>query len=58
MNCLKDVSKQIQDILELSFDSEIMKYYEGVKYPNFNIVLNMKTDTMTSQNKTEIQILR
>lgn len=35
-----------------------MKYQPGTKYPHFNIVLNMKPDSMNSQNITEIQVLR
>ena len=52
VNCRGDIQKDIQDILELSFDSELMKHENEVRYPHFNIVLNMKTDTMSSQNKS------
>ena len=40
-----------ENILELSFDSELMEDKEGVRYPNFYVVLNHGTEGEINQQQ-------
>lgn len=58
LNTRGDVDKNCENIIDLAFDSCLMEHKNGMRYPNFYIVLNQNGGLMNEQQQREVRGMR